>query len=39
MNETFCSNCKVHCYKPEMREKIREVQDAKKRRRRTTQDG
>ena len=22
---TFCSNCKVHCYKPEMREKIREV--------------
>ena len=21
----FCSNCKVHCYKPEMREKIREV--------------
>ena len=23
--ETFCSNCKVHCYKPEMREKIREV--------------
>ena len=24
-NKTFCSNCKVHCYKPEMREKIREV--------------
>ena len=22
-NKTFCSNCKVHCYKPEMREKIR----------------
>ena len=22
---TFCSACKVHCYKPEMREKIREV--------------
>jgi hypothetical protein len=21
----FCSNCKVHCYKPDMREKIREV--------------
>ena len=21
----FCSNCKVHCYKPEMREKIRAV--------------
>ena len=21
--KTFCSNCKVHCYKPEMREKIR----------------
>lgn len=20
--KTFCSNCKVHCYKPEMREKI-----------------
>ena len=38
-NKTFCSNCKVHCYKTEMREKIREVQDAKKRRRRTTQDG
>ncbi len=24
-NKTFCSNCKVHCYKPEMREKIRIV--------------
>lgn len=23
--KTFCSNCKVHCYKPEMREKIRTV--------------
>jgi hypothetical protein len=23
--KTFCSNCKVHCYKPEMREKIREI--------------
>lgn len=23
--KTFCSSCKVHCYKPEMREKIREV--------------
>lgn len=23
--KTFCSNCKVHCYKPEMRQKIREV--------------
>lgn len=21
--KTFCSNCKVHCYKSEMREKIR----------------
>ena len=21
----FCSNCKIHCYKPEMREKIRAV--------------
>lgn len=26
MNEkTFCSNCRVHCYKPEMRKKIRAV--------------
>ena len=24
-NKTFCSNCTVHCYKPEMREKICEV--------------
>ena len=23
--KTFCSNCKVHCYQPEMREKIRRV--------------
>ena len=23
--KTFCSNCKVHCYKLAMREKIREV--------------
>ena len=23
--KTFCSNCNVHCYKPEMREKIRMV--------------
>lgn len=23
--KTFCSNCKVHCYKPEMRERIRVV--------------
>ncbi len=23
--KTFCSACKVHCYKPEMREKIRTV--------------
>ncbi len=23
--KTFCSNCTVHCYKPAMREKIREV--------------
>ena len=23
--KTFCSNCKVHCYRPEMRRKIREV--------------
>ncbi len=23
--KTFCSNCKVHCYAPNMREKIREV--------------
>lgn len=24
-SKTFCSNCTVHCYRPEMREKIREV--------------
>lgn len=24
-SKTFCSNCKVHCYKKDMREKIREV--------------
>ena len=24
-NKSFCSNCRVHCYKPEMREKIRQV--------------
>ena len=23
--KTFCSSCKVHCYQPEMREKIRAV--------------
>ena len=23
--KTFCSNCRVHCYKPEMRQKMREV--------------
>ena len=23
--KTFCANCKVHCYKPDMREKIRKV--------------
>lgn len=23
--KTFCANCRVHCYKPEMRERIREV--------------
>ena len=23
--KTFCANCRVHCYKPEMRGKIREV--------------
>lgn len=23
--KTFCSNCRVHCYKPKMRQKIREV--------------
>lgn len=24
-NKTFCSNCKIHCYEPGMREKIRVV--------------
>ena len=24
-HKTFCSNCKVHCYKPEMRERMRVV--------------
>lgn len=24
-SKTFCANCKVHCYKPDMREKIRVV--------------
>jgi len=24
-NKTFCSNCKVHCYRADMREKIRIV--------------
>lgn len=23
--KTFCTNCRVHCYKPEMRENIRQV--------------
>ena len=23
--KSFCSNCRVHCYKPDMREKIRAV--------------
>ena len=23
--KTFCSNCRVHCYQPQMRERIREV--------------
>ena len=23
--KSFCSNCKVHCYKPDMREQIRRV--------------
>ncbi len=23
--KTFCSNCRVHCYKPDMRAKIKEV--------------
>lgn len=24
-NKTFCSSCRVHCYRPQMREKIRTV--------------
>ena len=24
-NKTFCSNCRVHCYRSDMREKIRKV--------------
>lgn len=24
-SKTFCSSCKVHCYRPEMREKIRDI--------------
>ena len=24
-NKTFCNNCKVHCYSPYMREKIKDV--------------
>ena len=24
-SKTFCSNCKVHCYRPEMRAKIRKI--------------
>ncbi len=24
-SKTFCSNCRVHCYKPDMREKVRAV--------------
>ena len=24
-SKTFCSNCKVHCYRPEMRKKILEI--------------
>lgn len=24
-DKTFCVNCSVHCYRPEMREKIRQV--------------
>lgn len=23
--KTFCSNCRIHCYRPDMRAKIREV--------------
>ena len=25
VNKRFCSFCRIHCYKPDMREKIREV--------------
>lgn len=25
VNKKFCSFCKIHCYKPEMREKIKQV--------------
>ncbi len=25
VNKKFCSFCKIHCYKPEMREKIKDV--------------
>lgn len=25
VNKTFCSFCKIHCYKPEMRERIKAV--------------
>ena len=24
-SKTFCSNCKIHCYSPEMRDKIQKV--------------
>ena len=24
-NKTFCSSCRTHCYKPEMRDRIRQV--------------
>lgn len=24
-NKSFCNNCTIHCYKPEMREQIRKV--------------
>lgn len=24
-NKPFCSNCEIHCYKPEMKEKIKKV--------------
>lgn len=25
--KTFCSNCKVHCYRPDMRHKIRKIME------------